>query len=107
MPDNFAAALERLDFQFSDFGTMAEMIERLRVVLDVDHVSALQIDIAAQKVQADFRQATFEAVDRGQRLDIFRRAGQTVFQLRDARGRFVTSGARNIRTHFERNPSNV
>ena len=106
MPDNFAAALERLDFEFSDFGTMQEMIDRLDSILGVT-ASALQIDIAAQKAQADFRQATFEAVDRGQRIDIFRRRGQTVFQLRDARGRFVAAGARGIRTHFERNPSNL
>ena len=106
MPDNFAAALERMDFEFSDFGTMQEMIDRLDSILGVT-ASALQVDIAVQKAQADFRQATFEAVDRGQRLDIFRRGGRTVFQLRDARGRFVTSGARNIRTHFERNPSNL
>lgn len=106
MPDQFEAALERMDFQFSDFGTMQEMIDRLDNLLGAT-ASALQIDIAAQKAQADFRQATFEAVDRGQRIDIFRRAGQTIFQLRDARGRFVAAGAKGIRTHFEANPSNL
>lgn len=104
MPDNFDDALERLDFEFSDFGTMAEMVARLRTILDVDHVSPLQLEIAARKSQRDFRAASFEAIDRGQRLEVFRRRGESVFQLRDARGRFVTAGARNIRTHFAANP---
>ena len=103
MPNEFEAALERLDFEFSDFGTMDEMVARLQLILGVDHVSPLQREIALAKSQRDFRQATFEAIDRGQRIDLFTRRGQTIFQLRDARGRFVAQGARGIREHFDRN----
>lgn len=107
MPDNFDDALERLDFEFDDFDTFQGMLERLRSILGQDHISPLQRQIAETKALRDRNELITGAIERGLGLDIFQRRGQQVFQLRDPRGRFIASGARGVRTFFERNPSNL
>ena len=96
MPDQFADALERLDVQFSDFDTMDGLIRRLQSVLAANQPfpSQLQIQIAIDKLGVEREQAA----SLGLSIDRFRRGNRTVTQLRDARGRFVTSEERFIGT---------
>lgn len=91
MPDQFADALERLDVTFEDFGPGVNMFDLLQKVLGIAP-TRFQQDLALQKLQGERQTALFG----GFTIDRFTRAGKQVTQLRDARGRFVTSGAAAI-----------
>lgn len=91
MPDDFEDALDRLDISIDDFDDVGMMLRRLAEVLGVPP-TLLQANTAMEilKPLVDTARAQGLTVDR------FQRAGAAVIQLRDARGRFVTSGAANI-----------
>lgn len=91
MPDQFDDVLERLDVTFDDFGPGVDIFDLLHNVLG-RMPTQLQADIALQKLQTE-RQIAFTE---GLRIDRFVRRGEQVIQLRDARGRFVASGAAAI-----------
>ena len=91
MPDQFADALERLDVTFGDFGPGVDMFDLLHRVLGRMPTQA-QRDIAIEKLQTERQVAFIE----GFRVDRFVRQGVQITQLRDARGRFVASGAAAI-----------
>lgn len=87
----FDDVLDRLDFTFSDWDTMDELLGRLDDILGRP-ASALQAAIAFDRGQ---RQRA-AAIERGLQIDRFFRRGQQVTQLRDSRGRFVAQGAAAI-----------
>ena len=85
MPDDFADALDRMDISFEDAANTEFLMQRLTEVLG--HSPSLdQWAIARGK----FRDQQQQAVNAGFRLTRFQRGADTVLQLRDARGRFVT-----------------
>ena len=92
MPDEFADALERLDVIFEDFDDMDGLINRLDAVLSPNQprASIEQIAIAMEKLAPERQLAR----EQGFFATRFMRSGRTVTQLRDARGRFVTSEER-------------
>lgn len=85
MPDEFADVLDRLDIDFEDMQDLEGFIERLSNVLG-QAVSTDQLRIAQDK----FRDQSQRAATVGFRVSRFQRGGNTVIQLRDSRGRFVT-----------------
>lgn len=97
MPDQFADALDRLDVIFENVGPDADIFGLLHTVLGRMPTQA-QVDIASVKLAFEQRQFLLEGFVVGQ----FVRAGRLVIQLRDARGRFVTSGAAAIQEFIRR-----
>ena len=96
--DSFEDALDRLDFDWgADYGDQ-ELIDALATALNMPFRSDLfkpspdQISVARENKQRRDQVMT----DLGFQIGTFRRGGVQVTQLRDARGRFVTSGAGNI-----------
>ena len=89
---NWDEVLDRLDFQFIDFTTMADVRQTLTAILGGRVPSDLQTTLAFQRGQ----QLRTAAIEMDLRVDRFFRRGQSVTMLRDARGRFVAEGAANI-----------
>lgn len=93
MTEEFEDVLDRYDFDWYDLQSSdADAIkEQLRTVLN-QAVHWKQEAIAARMIQR--RQA--QLTDLGYTVGTFQRGGVQVQQMRDARGRFVTSGLQNI-----------
>lgn len=91
MPDTFADFLERHDIVFQDFESAGQLALRLTQVLGHAPIGG-QLPAAIVVLQTQRQQA----IMLGFTVDRFVRRGQQVTQLRDARGRFVASGARDI-----------
>ena len=93
MTEEFEDVLDRYDFdwydlQSSDSDAIKEQLRRaLNQALAPEHAR-----IAAAMISR--RQA--QLTDLGYSVGTFQRGGQPVQQMRDARGRFVTSGLQNI-----------
>ena len=92
MPDEFADALDRMDINFEDAENVDFLIMRLSEVLG-QAVSTDQLQIAQDK----FRDQAQLATTIGFSVTRFTRGENTVIQLRDARGRFVTDTLINER----------
>ena len=91
MPNTFGDFLERHDIVFGDFQSVGMLAARLREVLGHTPVGG-QLPAAIHILQTQRQQA----IDFGFTVDRFIRRGESVTQLRDARGRFVAAGARDI-----------
>lgn len=91
MPDTFFDFLERNDIVFQDFESAGQLTLRLTQILGHSPIGG-QLPAAIVILQTQRQQA----IDLGFTVDRFIRRGQQVTQLRDARGRFVASGARDI-----------
>lgn len=85
MPDEFADVLDRLDIDFEDAANAEFLLDRLDSVLGRP-ASLDQFLIAQRKFQEQRQRAT----SLGFQVTRFQRGGNTVLQLRDSRGRFVT-----------------
>ncbi len=85
MPDEFADVLDRLDINFEDAANAEMLLERLDSVLGRP-ASMDQFTTAQNKFQEQAQRAT----TLGFSISRFQRGGNTVLQLRDSRGRFVT-----------------
>ena len=96
--DSFEDALDRLDFDWGADYDDQELIDALALALNMPFRSELfkpsddQISVAQENKQRRDQVMT----DLGFQIGTFQRGGMQVSQLRDARGRFVTSGAANI-----------
>ena len=96
--DSFEDALDRLDFDWGADYSDEELNAALALALGMPFRSELfkpspeQIRVAGVDKQRRDQVMT----DLGFQFGAFRRGGREVTQLRDARGRFVTSGAANI-----------
>ena len=93
MTEEFEDVLDRYDFDWYDLQSSdADAIkEQLRRVLN-QAIAPEQARIATAMIQR--RQA--QLTDLGYTVGTFQRGGQVMQQMRDARGRFVTSGLQNI-----------
>ncbi len=85
MPDEFADVLDRLDINFEDAANAEMLLDRLDAVLGRP-ASMDQFTTAQNKFQEQAQRAT----TLGFSISRFQRGGNTVLQLRDSRGRFVT-----------------
>ena len=96
--DSFEDALDRLDFDWGADYSDEELKDALALALGMPFRSELfkpspeQIRVAGVDKQRRDQVMT----DLGFQIGTFQRGGMQVSQLRDARGRFVTSGAANI-----------
>ena len=99
--DSFEDALDRLDFDWSADYDDQGLIDALAVALGMPYRSDLfkpsddpegQIQAAREAKQRRDQIMT----DLGFQVGSFFRGGRQVTQMRDSRGRFVTSGAANI-----------
>jgi len=96
--DSFEDALDRLDFDWGADYDDQELIDALALALNMPFRSELfkpspeQIRVAGVDKQRRDQVMT----DLGFQIGTFQRGGMQVTQLRDVRGRFVTSGAANI-----------
>ena len=99
--DNFEDALDRLDFDWGVDYDEQGLIDALAVALGMPYRSDLfkpsdwkegQIQAAIEAKQRRDQVMT----DLGYQVGSFERGGRLVMQMRDSRGRFVTSGAANI-----------
>ena len=96
--DSFEDALDRLDFDWGEDYDNQGLIDALALALGMPFRSGVfrpspeQIRVAEENKQRRDQVMT----DLGFQVGSFRRGGVQVTQLRDARGRFVTSGASNI-----------
>lgn len=97
MPDQFADALERLDLNFENVGPDFDIFDLLHTVLG-RMPTQLQMDITQVKLAFEQRQELLS----GFVISQFVRQGRLVVQLRDVRGRFVTSGAAAIQSFIAR-----
>ena len=93
MTEEFEDVLDRYDFDWYDLQSSdADAIrEQLRNVLGMSPAGR-QMDIATEMIARRQEQLT----DLGYTVGTFQRGGQPVQQMRDARGRFVTSGLQII-----------
>lgn len=91
MSQPFEDVLDRLDFGIGDFEDFGDMINLLHNLLG-RMPTGLQIAVAHNRAMGQRAAAT----ERGFSVTSFFRRGERVTQIRDARGRFLTSGARNI-----------
>jgi len=93
MTEEFEDVLDRYDFDWYDLQSSdADAIrEQLRNVLGMSPAGK-QMGIATEMIARRQEQLT----DLGYTVGTFQRGGQPVQQMRDARGRFVTSGLQNI-----------
>jgi len=96
--DSFEDALDRLDLDWWDIETIEQLQDALAFALgrpvgsELFRPSADQMAAANIYVQTRQQQIT----DLGFSVGQFQRGGSTITQLRDERGRFITSGASNI-----------
>jgi len=93
MTEEFEDVLDRYDFDWYDLQSSdADAIkEQLRRVLN-QAIAPEQARIATEMIARRQEQLT----DLGYTVGTFQRGGIQVQQMRDARGRFVTSGLQNI-----------
>ena len=99
--DRFEDALDRLDFDWGADYDDQGLIDALARALDMPYRSDIfkpsdwregQIQAAREAKQRRDQVMT----DLGFQVGSFERGGRQVLQMRDSRGRFVTSGAANI-----------
>ena len=93
MTEEFEDVLDRYDFDWYDLQSSDSdaIREQLRNALGMSPAGK-QMDIATAMIARRQEQLT----DLGYSVGTFHRGGQAVQQMRDARGRFVTSGLQNI-----------
>jgi hypothetical protein len=93
MTEEFEDVLDRYDFDWYDLQSSDSdaIREQLRNALGMSPAGK-QMDIATAMIARRQEQLT----DLGYSVGTFQRGGQAVQQMRDARGRFVTSGLQNI-----------
>ena len=93
MDEEFEDVLDRYDFDWYDLQSSDSdaIREQLRNVLGMSPAGR-QMDIARDMIARRQEQLT----DLGYTVGTFQRGGRPVQQMRDARGRFVTSGLQNI-----------
>jgi len=106
--DKFEDALDRLDFDWGADYSDEELIDALALALGMPYRSDIfapstgpEGQIAAAREAKQRRDQVM--TDLGWQVGSFERGGRLVMQMRDSRGRFVTSGAANItaRLHEE------
>ena len=92
MDEEFEDVLDRYDFDWQDLQSSDEeaIKAQLRAVLGYAH------DVHVGQVSRMVGRRQEQLTDLGYTITTFQRGGQTVRQMRDARGRFVTSGLQNI-----------
>jgi len=91
IPGSLDDFLDRFDISFADFDDMPSLIDALDFALG-RRASRAQIDATVIRLQIQKQ----EAVLVGEFVTRFVRRGETVVSLRDAAGRFITEGRRNI-----------
>jgi len=99
--DSFEDALDRLDFDWGVDYDEQGLIDALAVALNMPYRSDIfkPSDWAGGQIQAarEAKQRRDQLMtDLGWQVGSFERGGRLVMQMRDSRGRFVTSGAANI-----------
>ena len=99
--DKFEDALDRLDFDWGADYSDEELVDALALALGMPYRSELfrpsrgdEGQIAAAREAKRNRDQVM--TDLGFQVGSFTRGGRQVMQMRDSRGRFVTSGAANI-----------
>ena len=99
--DRFEDALDRLDFDWgADYGDQ-ELQAALAAALGMPYRSELfkpsDGEVSQMRAAREAKQRRDQVMtDLGFQVGSFARGGRQVIQMRDSRGRFVTSGAANI-----------
>ena len=96
--DSFEDALDRLDFDWSEAYDDVSLQDALAVALGMPFRSDLfkPSDDQIQAAKDDIQRRNQVMTDLGFQVGSFTRGGRQIMQMRDSRGRFVTSGAANI-----------